>query len=537
MFSFDLLAFLVASISTLALIYYKAPTTISQQGIAFLLVTLIILSKKFVSSPSQLSSKLFRFILLLLSSLFVQLLVISSGGFYSPFLILLHFYTLGASFLLKIGSAISFLVLSLIVLIISTLLNQTLLSIFHQDPGSAVLYLVSFLVIVPLAQYLMSTYNLKDTISKVLTETLLVGEKREQSILQGLNELVLVTDINLKILSYNSAVEKSLLMHGLITGNNLLGVLRLTDKNGNEATAESLSIDKVMENRAAHLVEGFYLEIKEAKRLKVIIQIRPVVNPTGLVNQIVFVIKDSEGNLEEHSDLERAKVKQKQLIDNLKRSIEDLDLPAAEAEAILVAKAEEDLLIAQDLEDHPFKVNIGYLDIVELCQQVSIRKSDLARSLNIKLQFVFPSEEIGEAARLELKSSVSESSLPPSELAVPTDSRWLSLILEKLIDLAILINSGGSEPNVSLTLKRHEAVIEIFITSSPAQLLEEEKVQLLSRYYGNLGYRANLKLGSGLEGFIVKTVATELKVPIFIQIGENLVVFNVQLSKQPNTQV
>src|SRR3989344_9528837 len=317
MLSIDLLAFLVSSITSLGLIYLKVPTTVIQQAVAFLLVILLIFSNRFIfvkslNSQENLSNKLFRFLLLSFSSLFVQLLVISSGGFYSPFLILFHLYTLGASFLLKIGSAIIFLVFSLVVLTGSTFLNKTLLTLFQQDPGSAVIYLVSFMVIIPLAQFLMSTYHLKDTISKLLTQHIEIREKREKSILSGLNELVIVTDINLKILSFNGAVEKTLKLPGIILGSSLLEAIRLKDSAGKEATAESLSVNKVLKNKITHFVEGFLLETRLNPDFRVSIQIRPVTNPAGEINQIAFVITDIKPSGSEiHTEFERAEAQQK----------------------------------------------------------------------------------------------------------------------------------------------------------------------------------------------------------------------------------
>ena len=169
MISLDSLAFFLASLTSLVLIYLKVPTGIFQKAIVVVLIILLLFSKRFISTRPSIYHGLFKTFLVGLSALLVQLLVISSGAFYSPFLILLHLYTLGSSFLLRIGSALSFLVLSLIVLLSATVLNQTLLSLFKDDPGSTILYLVSFIVIIPLAQFLMSTYHLKDTISKILT--------------------------------------------------------------------------------------------------------------------------------------------------------------------------------------------------------------------------------------------------------------------------------------------------------------------------------------------------------------------------------
>ena len=528
MASLELLAFFLSSLTALVLIYFKVSTTIFQQIVAVLLLILIVISRRTLFTK-------FRIAFLTLSSLLVQLLIISSGGFYSPFLILVHLYTLGASFLLKIGSAISFLVFSVLVLIASTFLNQTFLSEFKKDPGSVILYLVSFIVIIPLAQFLMTTYRLKDTLSKLLTEHIEIGEKREQSILQSLNELVLVTDIDSKIISSNDAVEKSLKVPGTIVGSNLLNVVRLKDQNGDEATLESLSVNKVLENRATHFVEGFYLETRASKSLKVSVQIRPVTNLTGEINQIAFVITDARASLKQtHSELEKAKQRHSSILQNLMQAIESAQLPVIKTQSILLAKAEEDILLTQELEDHPFKKTLSYQDLAEVCQQVVEKKQAFTRALKVKLQFSLPKEEVQEAAYLSLKASnVSPKVLYPSDFSVPIDSQWLKIMLEKLIDIAALLVAGGQNSGISLSLGKLDGqTIELSLACTPAQISQVESQELFKEYYGSLA-QTNLRFGSGLEGSIAKTLSIELNLPIRVETAPKSLAFKVNLIKEP----
>src|SRR3990170_8553514 len=117
--------FFVSSLIVVALVYFKVPTSLLQQIIAMLLIILLLLSGRlFFTKPKPAESNLSHSILLFLGSLIIQLLVVSTGGFFSPFMILLHLFTLGTSFLLNLRTSISFLVLSILILIFSTLFNQ-----------------------------------------------------------------------------------------------------------------------------------------------------------------------------------------------------------------------------------------------------------------------------------------------------------------------------------------------------------------------------------------------------------------------------
>ncbi|OGE14059.1 hypothetical protein A2111_00930 [Candidatus Daviesbacteria bacterium GWA1_38_6] len=529
----DLFAFLISALLTIALIFYRVPTAVLQQGIALLLVILLIFARKIVFSDLKVSGIIFRFIFLILSSLFVQLLVLSSGGFYSPFLILLHLYTLGASFLLKLSSAISFLFFSLVILFAGTFLNQTLMNLFKEDPGSAIIYLISFIVIIPLAQFLMSTYHLKDTISKLLSEHIEIGEKREQSILSGLNELVIVTDINLKILSFNGAVEKTLKLPGIILGSSLLEAIRLKDSAGKEATAESLSVNKVLKNKITHFVEGFLLETRLNPDFRVSIQIRPVTNPAGEINQIAFVITDIKPSGSEiHTEFERAEAQQKTAFGQLREMINSAKLKSGNLSLLLLEKNEDDLFIAAELIDHPFRKMIGYQDLVEICQLIRIQKLPLAAALGINLKFE-PVNDTKEQAYLSLKQNYQTSeSLPPSEYSVPSDSKWLKVLIGRILDIATLLVSGQTSAAVNLSLSKDEdQEIIVAISANPVNIGESEKEDLLKEYFGSLMSKTNLRLGSGLEGFIAKIISSNLNLPLKLEVNGNILSISFQVSK------
>ena len=532
----EFVAFLLSSIIATTLGAGKAPVTIFEAVITILIVLLVFFDKGFNFSSKYVKYKLTKWVrlfALFLSALLVQLIIVSTGGFYSPFLILLHFYTLGSSFLLKISSAFIFLMLSLIVLISTTILNPTLMSLFQQDPGPAILYFVSFIVIIPLAQFLMSTYHLKDTISKILTENLAIGEKREQSILSGLNEMVVVTDKDLKILSFNEAVERLLDLQGIILGENFLIALHLKDQTGSAATLHSLSINQALQNRVTYFVKGFELETKYDKHFKVSIKVNPITNLAGEVNQISFVMTDAKlVDPSAHATLEESKQRQKSILDNLKTSLEGAHLPSVETGVIFLGKMEEDLLIAQDLEDHTFKKSINYQDLAELMLEIIVKKEPLSKALQVNLQFNLSKDEVEEAAYLSLKkSNPPPEALSPSEFSVPTDAKWLNVLLERLVDISILLSFGNPNAAVNLYLDRtDEKTRRISVITSPVQLKESEKEYLFEKYYGNLA-STNLRFGSGLEGFIAKAVSSELKLPIDIQINTNTIIMSLKVSK------
>lgn len=518
-----------------------------QQIIALLLAVLLIFSSKIIFSKNKEVKgnkiKKNHFLLLFISSFLVQALIISTGGFYSPFLIVLHLYTLGASFLLISKSSISFLGFSVGLLVVNILLNPQMLGLFQEDPGPVILYFVSFVVIIPLAQFLMYSYHIKDALSKILKEYIQLGEKREESILRGLSELVVVTDKDLNILSTNEAAEEALnLPTASIIRHPLLNILPLTDGNGSPATRQALSIDKIIADRATRIIDGFYFHFPaETKPHQVDVQIRPITDSSGEVDQIVVIVRDAlaVNGAQKHTNLELAKTKRKILIEDLRKAFIRAKLNGQLAEVEVLNKVEEDILLATEIEDHPLKAEANFQDIAILCKQTIASKLQFAQSLGVHLQFALPKEEVAENALLNLsQTDFPKESLPGSTFTITVDRRWLEIAIQKLLDITILISSQEKNPQVLLsTCHPDDKTINIAITTSCPETISGKQQNLLTEYYGDLGTNTGLSLGSGLEGFIAKTITDQLSIPLIIKVEGNplSLTFLLTLSKVTTT--
>lgn len=457
-----------------------------------------------------------------LTAIIVQLTVVSSGGFFSPFLILLHLYTLGSSFLLNLPASVSFLVFSLVILTANVWLNQHLLALSKDDPFSIVLYFISFIVIIPLAQLLNRNYYIKDVLSRILSENLHLGQQREESILRGLNELVLVTDKDLKLLSANQTAEKATnFPPGQIIGHSLLEVLPLKYQDGSRASVQTLSVPQALEDKTARIIDGFYLDQPGTSATPITIQMRPIVDLKGKVNQLVFVIKERQSGdvwSDTHGDLALAHKKHQLIFEEFQKLISQSKLDSLKLKAEILRKIEEDLLIAQEIEDHPVKENVSYTDVAEVCKISLGERQEFAKSLNVTVQFKLPSGEVSELSLLALKDQhVQEQVLSGvSDFAVPVDPKWLQIIVEKLLDMAILLASEQSLGQVQVLVTRDDKSINVAIISSHPAIPDKSQKELLVQYFGKLQATTNLRLGSSLEGFIAQTIANQLKIPLTV---------------------
>lgn len=539
MFLWEFFIFLFSSIPAVLITYYKIPTNISQLIIVVLLIVLVIFSGKFLFSGSIVAqNKHARLILLFFSSLFIQLFINTTGGLLSPFLILLHIFTLGISFLLSLRSAIIFLFFSISVLVINIIVSQNLSSFLSDDPGAIILYAVSLVVVIPVGQFLTYNYHLKDALFRLLKERIQIKEKREESIMGSLKELVLVVDKDLNIQSFNEAVEKILdLTKREIEDRPLLDILPLESKEGERLSAQDFFIDAILADKAARIINNFYLRIK-AKTKSVIIQIRPITNSRGQVSQMVFVITDADiGYLQKHANINQARTKRQMLVGSIRDTIVKSRLKETAVGVELLTKIDEDILAAFEIEDHPIQEVVNLQDIAWITQQAVAGRQEFAKSLDVKLDFLLPDEDGAEAAMINLLASdFPRQSLPISDFTILVDQHWLEIAISKLVDMAVLFASGAAKHEVQVLVSQiNKTTLNIKISSFAPHLSASDEQQLFVEYYGQIGESTNLKLGSGLEGFIAKTILTQLEIPLEVKVSGNPQELNfiLTLSKLP----
>lgn len=501
-----------SSVVILLLGYYKIPISYYQQIILILLIILLIIFSRFskLFSPTALS-----YVTLFLSSLFVQALLVSTGGIFSPFLILFHLFSLGTSFLINIQSFVSFLVFGLLVLFSDLWFNPNKLALLQEDPGKALLLGTSFIVIIPLALMITKIYHLKDQLSKMLGRQAKLGK----DIVENLSELVVITDKNLKINFVNEALKKLLnLSDQELKSKALFDILNLKDLNGIEANGQILSIDNVLTENTTHIIGNLLLYTKSrAAPYKVTVQVRPIVDQTGKVEQLSFIITESQFSQDhlEHKDLDKAQALYKARFDNFKTQLKSTGLTKLSAQAELLSKIAQDLALAEELTDHPIKENAQLTDIALLSKQIGQAKQNFAKILGVNLKFSLPDSEQKEYNILAVPAPTEVSS---SDFTIPADKRWVTILIEKLIEMAILLASAVKKPRVLVIPSRLSPdQISLIISGTFPKITTQQKDQLFTQYYGDLGANSNLGFGSGLEGFIAKSIATQLNIDLDIR--------------------
>lgn len=533
--------FLLSSLISFSVSYFHLAPTIIQEIVLALFVIVLIISRRFLS-PNRTSDLpfLIKGVLLLLSTVFVQLLVVSSGGFSSPFLILFYLFTLGLSLFIKLHTAIMFLIFSVALLFSNLFIATGTTNLFQQDPATALLYIISFLTVIPLSVFLARTYSFQNTVSSLLARHVQLAKRREELIMVKLDELIVVTDPSLNIISANEAVEKALQTPlSTIVNQPFLETIRLENSDGKPASIANLSIDQALLNKTTYLIEGFSLYYQtNILPKKVNIQVSPLTDMNGVIVQLVFVINNSQSqSKQKQATLEQTRIKHKAIIENLKKALTANNQQEIKMEIEALGKIGEDLFTAIEVGDPSFKPRHDLQDIALVCQNTVSAKEDFAKSLNVGLQFGFSEEEVEEKAIMDLTiQKTPKEMLPYSAFSSPTDITWFTILMQKLLDMATLIASGTKNSLVEITVTHPvNNRFSVIITIPSPFLSEQEQQQLFEEYYGQIGTKTNLRLGSGLEGYIAKNISAQLNIPIQTKYVKNSLEFILSLSQLPSS--
>ena len=532
----------LSSLISIGLIYFQYSHVFSQQIISVVLLMSLILLGRFNNVKKQ-TTPWQTGLAVLLSSFLVQILIISSGGLYSPLLIVVHIYTLGAIFLLNSKSPLAFLLMTLGVLIAQLKYDPILVDTFDHDPWTAVIYGMTFIIIVPLALYLSHSYFIKDGLTKLLRNCIKMQEQKEDSILTALNDLVIVTDPLLKIVSVNSAVEKILQKDQKeVEGKTFFETFTLKNLNGDIADADALSINATMHDKASRYVEGFMLQSQALLKPKaVLIQVRPLIDTNGVITQLVFVMSDPslKRTASTHENLVEAVKRRNLLLETFSHLPANTPYETVKAKIGLITHIEEDIALAQELEDHQFQEKPTIEDIVYLAKKMLQFKQPMADLLAVKTQLTFADPDNVEAVFLQLKeTNAAGSEFSQSLYTLSLETKFVSILIVKMIEIGLLTASATADRTVILdaNIDADQKVYLQVIMPNP-KLIENQLADFFELNNPLIGQKTHLAFGSGLEGFLFKKICTLLSIPYQVDLVQNRAKIKIEITLDKSARI
>jgi len=521
--SLESVVFLISSLITISLIYFQVPKSSLFVLLSILLAGLLVFFGKFqVNYLQEKEHKIHLLLALWLSSLFIQTLLIATGGFFSAFIIVLHLFTLAMSLILNIRSSILFLLLSVAVLCSMIFFDPQIVILFKQDPWSFLLHGVSFLVVIPLAQMMVSTYHLKDAITKVLTDHLKTKEMQDESIFRGIGEFVLILNKELKVVFANEAMKKSLVLEDdEVMNKNLLDLLPIKAIDGGEVTTQTLSIDQAIADRSAHIVRGFYFASKQGnKKMPVTIQVRPIYETGGELKQLILVMTtDKTGVLSDAVDLKMTKARRSALSAELENELK-LGSKNSLVHYSLLMEQINDQLLYDDLQTHGLNESKMLVNLADFMNGFLVKMQKLSGSLEVTVDYNDSQEAL---VRLATEVGTSEYSLyshARKNMLASIDGIWLDEIFQRLLKLFIIISLNTKKQVIIRSGYNDNEQLAIVFATYCAQDIGFSASELLNQNYGTLQNNLTLIPGSGLEGVLMQKITDHLDYPITLRFDQ-----------------
>lgn len=511
--------FLVSSLVVVALLYFKTSIIFLQQIILFLIVILIIIFRfqKYFEAR-----KVFRdWLLIFIITLFVQLLIASTGAVFSPFFILIHLYVIGLSLFFNFSTALMFLIIEFAVIFLNIRFDSRLLELVKGDFGSATLYFASILVITPISKIISQQYHIKADVLKTLFRQL----SSQESIIEEIDAFVFTTDKNLVVLSANEPAKKIINLsqdNGTITD-----LVELIDKDGKRLSKESLlsSLSTITQKKTISSVNKIYLAIK-GYNLKipgnkitprVVIKVNPIVNQNNVVEKLIFLISRSTEN--ENLDsvdtkLQKAHGKYLSVLNILNSDPIISKLATLNLYLDLLKKYERDILTTSELNLYPSSIKTNVTDVFRVFAKIYEQYQKQLKKINVEYKLNL-SEDLEEEYRLSIaNNSLSEELTQTSSVSAVTDQRLLQILIEKTMDIVTAIayaNKGNSSAQnkqilVELGLKPSIDNIKLIFETKFNPNQKEAIEGFLSINKGKYEVLDNLTFSSGLESHIIENI-------------------------------
>ncbi|SRR6266568_1577626 len=450
---------------------------------------------------------------LLWGTIFVQMLVLATGGLQSPFLILLYLFMVTISFIFSFSLAVVFLGASLTIIFINLSFTQSIAVYLLEDPRFTVLHIVSLITILPLAFLISRQYHLRDMVFGALHAKV----KTDEAIMKHLKELILITDSNLTVLSVNDAVEQTLQKsRSELLGHPLFTVLVLRYSQNKIASKETFFPQGDTGKQPKTITTGFDLLLTPLAQRQVSVQVQSTKGVENTIRQISFILSDShslnpaKGILSD--SLERTRAKYEALSEHVRQELLRTNQTDLITQSSLMREIENDMYYVQFFSQHQPSGMISSIDTAKLVKQTVEAEQELAKALRVKLDFSIKNFGEKDVAPLTVKNyPVAPEQLTGPFFTVKTDVRRFELLIKKLSDIAVFLSSGQKDARVSVSIERgvHETVI-VTMTATCDVIAKEALPDLFLPYYGKLYDRVHLHTGSGFEGYLAKTVANDL---------------------------
>lgn len=452
-------------------------------------ILIIILVTRFVLPRFQEKSPQFAyFIQFAPLSLFVYLLVFSTGGLASPFLILTHLFAIGMAFLITPAVSMAYVFETAFFLIINIASDPTSQELIADSPFAILLYALAYGAILPFSQYIAKIYKQKDAWVNELSQMLVTSKQEEERLLKNIEDPVVVISRENSITFVNKAVNEKLgYKEGDLSGKNFAEALRFKDNTGNNLPGEKLPIAGVLATKNEARVDKLQVLTRDGTYKRVNIKILPVIEHTGEVPGIIVIFK-------EYSEKEAS------ASDTFEKVDENLSKNSPERLEILA----RDLLLTVQLESQATEGLSEFIDISKVLEKEMLRFTKAANSKKVKLSYPSPANTM--TLPKSPKVLLPERKASFESVFTLASQKLLTKAFDRIYRFALIAAKEDTVLESSIEVEKD--VVKI-IFSLVSDTLTEDKIPNLFN-----------KFGSQSTGLRTLSATTGLEIPIAENIFE-----------------
>ena len=200
---------------------------------------------------------------------------------------------------------------------------------------------------------------------------------------------------------------------------------------------------------------------------------------------------------------------------------------------------EEDIYIAQELEDHQVDEKPVLTDIVLFTKQLLKDHSALADFLAVQSSFVFADQSGIEAVYLSMQETGKvDTDSSPSTYTLPLEKKFATILIAKMMEIGFLVASATSDRNVSVEISQDvDKKTYLKVVMPNPTLTAQELPDFFVLNNPLIGQKTHLQFGSGLEGFIFRKLCTLLHIPYHIEIVQNNAKISLEITLLPNARM
>lgn len=515
-------------------------SSVSLRILAVLLVLfLIFLRQKRVGFHSVMTNPKTQAIFLFFIVFFLLLLVSATGGFFSPFFILIHLVSLGFAFLFAFRTAILFLISA----VTAMLFNVYFLweaGIVAQDVPLLVVYLVSLGVIIPFSAMVASRYHLKGETLDYLFKQFFISRTEELVILGNIEEGIITLDRRFSITRLNEIAQTLTgYKEDELSEHNFFSMFTFKDKDGALVGKSNFPMERLLSTQMTFREGLLSMSKKDGSFFNVDFKISSILGVSGGVEGLLFIFRDLTGMYEfaekdlivqadfyrffDHLGSFRSK------IFNLRRTSQSAlaqgDWEEIEHGIDTIVRSSHHLFRLYEITSGVS----GLLDIVDagsIVRNVFDQSNGLAGELSVAMRFM-PEERVGLSVKKEMEEFVK---LQPvsSKHVVQNGSFFQSfpvyaneIVLEQamheLMEFSILVAATQNKPLLLIDTFMQDNTLLITLTFACKDFPWESKDQIFKPFLGTLQKHSLFAKAEGLESYLAYSLFVHLGAKVDIQ--------------------